>query len=54
MMERDSRLTGNVNVQTAQVFAPRAFHSNSALEIESPVYNGELDKIFQWFSNTDI
>ena len=49
MMERDSRLTGNVNVQKADVFAPAEFLANSALEIESPVYNGELLKVFESF-----
>jgi hypothetical protein len=54
MMERDSRLTGNVNVQRAEVFAPPAFHSNSALEIESPAYNGEIGKFFEWLDNKFI
>ena len=51
-MERDSRLTGNVNVQRAEVFAPPEFQANSAIEIESPAYNGELLKFFELFNRT--
>ncbi|KAI9199276.1 uncharacterized protein BJ171DRAFT_585516 [Polychytrium aggregatum] len=36
MMERDSRLTGNVNFQSAQTIAPKSFSTNSALELEYP------------------
>ncbi|TPX33161.1 hypothetical protein SmJEL517_g03837 [Synchytrium microbalum] len=36
MMERDSRLTGNVNRQMAAVSAPPEFKTNSALELERP------------------
>ncbi|KAI8853339.1 hypothetical protein BC829DRAFT_451322, partial [Chytridium lagenaria] len=38
MMERDSRLTGNVNVQSAQSQAPESFKVNSAWEVERPFY----------------
>ncbi|KAJ3412518.1 hypothetical protein HDV05_000656 [Chytridiales sp. JEL 0842] len=38
MMERDSRLTGNVNVQRAEAEAPPAFKTNSALEVERPFF----------------
>ncbi|KAI8805672.1 hypothetical protein BJ742DRAFT_855795 [Cladochytrium replicatum] len=34
MMERDSRLTGNVNFQRCEVEAPKSFATNSALELE--------------------
>ncbi|RKP02839.1 hypothetical protein CXG81DRAFT_10296 [Caulochytrium protostelioides] len=34
MMERDARMTGNVNRQLAQPRAPRQFSTNSALELE--------------------
>ncbi|KAJ3321907.1 hypothetical protein HDV06_003773 [Boothiomyces sp. JEL0866] len=34
MMERDSRLTGNVNFQTAEARAPPQFSRNSAWELE--------------------
>ncbi|KAJ3184523.1 hypothetical protein HDU87_003923 [Geranomyces variabilis] len=36
MMERDSRLTGNVNFQRAEIEAPQAFLTNSAWELERP------------------
>ncbi|KAJ3189410.1 hypothetical protein HDU85_003040 [Gaertneriomyces sp. JEL0708] len=36
MMERDSRLTGNVNIQRAEVEAPKQFSVNSAWELERP------------------
>ncbi|KND01910.1 uncharacterized protein SPPG_09134 [Spizellomyces punctatus DAOM BR117] len=36
MMERDSRLTGNVNFQRAEVEAPKEFLTNSAWEVERP------------------
>lgn len=36
MMERDSRLSGNVNVQVANPIAPEQFKRNSALELEKP------------------
>ncbi|KAI8825980.1 uncharacterized protein EV422DRAFT_583414 [Fimicolochytrium jonesii] len=38
MMERDSRLTGNVNFQRAEVEAPTAFLTNSAWELERPFW----------------
>ncbi|KAI9329238.1 hypothetical protein DFJ73DRAFT_860867 [Zopfochytrium polystomum] len=34
MMSRDSRLTGNVNIQQCEAVAPPAFKTNSALEFE--------------------
>ena len=34
MMERDSRLTGNVNIQSSNPIANPAFSTNSALELE--------------------
>ncbi|KAH6575460.1 hypothetical protein BASA50_005497 [Batrachochytrium salamandrivorans] len=34
MMERDSRMTGNVNKQQAEVEAPPQFSRNSAWELE--------------------
>ncbi|TPX39774.1 hypothetical protein SeMB42_g04770 [Synchytrium endobioticum] len=36
MMERDSRLTGNVNRQIANAEAPPEFKTNSAWELERP------------------
>ncbi|KAJ3219274.1 hypothetical protein HDU67_001893 [Dinochytrium kinnereticum] len=36
MMERDSRLTGNVNFQSDQTQAPESFKVNSAWELERP------------------
>ncbi|KAJ3125737.1 hypothetical protein HK098_008259 [Nowakowskiella sp. JEL0407] len=38
MMERDSRLTGNVNFQAANVRAPTSFSTNSAWELEKPLW----------------
>eukprot|EP00842_Homolaphlyctis_polyrhiza_P001434 jgi/Hompol1/2291/HPOL_002890-RA len=38
MMERDSRITGNVNRQQAQVEAPPQFSRNSAWELEPRLY----------------
>jgi NADH-ubiquinone oxidoreductase MWFE subunit len=37
MMERDSRLTGNVNFQMAADVAPEQFSRNSAWELERPL-----------------
>jgi hypothetical protein len=37
MMERDSRLTGNVNKQSLATVAPEQFGRNSALELERPL-----------------
>ncbi|KAL2917983.1 hypothetical protein HK105_202397 [Polyrhizophydium stewartii] len=37
MMERDSRMTGNVNRQQAEIEAPPQFSRNSALELETPL-----------------
>jgi hypothetical protein len=37
MMERDSRLSGNVNLQLALDHAPAAFSRNSAYELEKPL-----------------
>ncbi|KAI9094335.1 hypothetical protein DFS34DRAFT_582924 [Phlyctochytrium arcticum] len=34
MMERDSRLTGNVNFQMCEIEAPKQFSTNSAWELE--------------------
>ncbi|KAJ3243349.1 hypothetical protein HDU78_000545 [Chytriomyces hyalinus] len=36
MMERDSRLTGNVNRQRCETEAPKAFSTNSAWPLEKP------------------
>ncbi|KAI8910320.1 hypothetical protein EDD86DRAFT_205099 [Gorgonomyces haynaldii] len=36
MMERDSRLTGNVNFQRCEPVAPEQFTRNSAWELEKP------------------
>ncbi|KAJ3387653.1 hypothetical protein HDU92_001845 [Lobulomyces angularis] len=38
MMERDSRLTGNVNIQSDEVVASEKFKFNSALELERPFF----------------
>jgi len=40
MMERDSRITGNVNRQQAEAVAPKEFSVNSAWELEKPMYAG--------------
>ncbi|KAL3894887.1 MAG: hypothetical protein SGCHY_005013 [Lobulomycetales sp.] len=39
MMERDSRLTGDVNTPMCQAEAPEKFKTNSALELETPFWN---------------
>ncbi|EGF80897.1 hypothetical protein BATDEDRAFT_88253 [Batrachochytrium dendrobatidis JAM81] len=38
MMERDGRLTGNVNVQMAEAKAPLQFSRNSAWELEPRLF----------------